>query len=348
MGKVTPTVCAGLVRGDLEAARALGLDTGRILTRADLREAELDDPDGRIAFERFIALWEAIAAEPRVERFAVRLGDELRLDTLGVMGYVLAHSGTVGAALAATERFGRLLGAELIPRRSLTRDRLVLSRALPPRLAATRVFAEATLVGTAALVERLAGTPPRIVELHFQHERGPGAALVEERLGCPIRYGAGETLLAFPRAVADLPVRGHDPALLQILERHAATLHEQVPAESSVSAQVRGLVRDALPHGEPAQAEVARKLAMSERTLQRRLRDERTTFAALVEGVRAEVAKRHLTERRMAVYEIAFLLGYSDPSAFHRAFRRWTGVTPQAFRAQAGSRPAMAEPDHRA
>jgi len=80
-------------------------------------------------------------------------------------------------------------------------------------------------------------------------------------------------------------------------------------------------------------------LGLSQRTLQRRLSDEGTTFARIVDRTRRELSEHYLTEPNVAAFEVAFLLGYSEPSAFHRAFRRWTGMTPQEFRRRASTEP---------
>ena len=96
-------------------------------------------------------------------------------------------------------------------------------------------------------------------------------------------------------------------------------------ARDDVAGHDRGLARD----GEPSQREIARRLGWSERTLQLRLRDEETSFAQLLDEVRAGLARMHLEDSRLAVFEVAFLLGFSEPSAFNRAFRRWTGKSPR-------------------
>jgi AraC-like DNA-binding protein len=154
----------------------------------------------------------------------------------------------------------------------------------------------------------------------------------ERALGCPVRFGAPESRAVLWRAPLERPLPRHDPALFAYLERHAQALLAGVPAEGGVVERVQRLITEGLRSGEPVQAEVARRLALSERTLQRGLREADTSFAAILDAVRRQLAQLHLSERSLALHEVAFLLGYSEPSAFHRAFRRWTGQTPQEFR----------------
>jgi AraC-like DNA-binding protein len=124
----------------------------------------------------------------------------------------------------------------------------------------------------------------------------------------------------------------NDPRLFAYLAQQAERLLAASQQDDSTLAHVRREVANALPNGEPAQTMVARQLAMSARTLQRRLATEGTTFAAIVEAVRRERAELLLSDRTLTASEVAFLLGFSEPAAFFRAFRRWTGETPQRWR----------------
>jgi AraC-like DNA-binding protein len=119
---------------------------------------------------------------------------------------------------------------------------------------------------------------------------------------------------------------------------HLKALLAEIQAEGGdgeMSAALRTELLEAITRGEPRRSEVAARLGMSERTLSRRLRAEGKRYGEVLSEVRFELAERYLRDRDLAVYEVAFLLGYSEPSTFHRAFKRRVGVTPQAFRASA-------------
>ena len=143
---------------------------------------------------------------------------------------------------------------------------------------------------------------------------------------------APETSIAIHKRVFDLPLRRPDPSLFAYLERHARSLESQLRDDHSLTERVRQCLVERLRDGEPEQREIARLLGLHERTLQRRLRAEQTTFAQLLDSVRSELARMFLGDPRLAVFEIAYLLGFSEPSAFQRAFRRWTGQTPREYR----------------
>jgi AraC-like DNA-binding protein len=157
--------------------------------------------------------------------------------------------------------------------------------------------------------------------------------------GCPVDYGSARTRLWFPRKSWDLPLRRYEPALVGVLQQHADHLLEQRPADDSALADVRQHVRAHLHEGPRKLDAVARQLAVSTRTLQRRLREAGTTFQRLTEEERQRAAMRYLDNPDLAVGEVAYMLGYSEPSAFVRAFKRWTGQSPRRFR-DGGREPA--------
>ena len=144
---------------------------------------------------------------------------------------------------------------------------------------------------------------------------------------------ASENALRFDAALLDRAVDSADPALLALVDRHARELLAAHPPVETLRDRVRAAVADALRRREvPGIEEVARAVGTSVRSLQRHLSDQRTSFSGEVDLVRRDLALRHVTERRLALCEIGFLLGYSEPRAFHRAFRRWTGTSPAQYR----------------
>jgi AraC-like DNA-binding protein len=333
------SVMAAMVAGQLTAAAAFGLPAAQLARAAGLREEDLSDPDGRIPFERCVSLWEAIEADPRGQDFGFWLGRSVTVETLGVVGFAMQHAPDVRSAFRCMNRFRKLMNDAVSPHIEEEGDRVIMRLTEPPRTARLTAMAVAGPVGTLTLIRALTGqAEDRVlaVEAAFQHPPPPNAHRYEEELRCPIVFNAPTTHLVLPRAVFDLPLRRTDPGLYRYLEQHASALEARLPDRTSVATQVRQHLIESIRDGEPEQREVARRLAMSERTLQRRLRDENTTFAALVDEVRMELARMYLADGRLAVFEVAFLLGFSEPSAFNRAFRRWTNLSPRDYRRSVG------------
>src|SRR5262245_58421573 len=124
-----------------------------------------------------------------------------------------------------------------------------------------------------------------------------------------------------------------EPALAQLLDQQLAAQLAALPAEeASFLDRIRSALFAELDRGEPTLEAIAARLRMSPRTLQRRLREEGSSLSAVLDRLRAELALRYLGEPRTSIGEVAFRLGFSDPTTFHRAFRRWTGQTPAEYR----------------
>lgn len=160
-----------------------------------------------------------------------------------------------------------------------------------------------------------------------------------ELFGCEVRARASWSGWAIPRDVWDLPLRRRDPVLRALLARQADAMATRAPIVKSLASDVRRVLASRLARGEADIGLVARDLAMSSRTLQRRLAAEGLSYHELLDRVRRETAETCLGDASLAIAEVAYLIGYSEPAAFHRAFRRWTGVTPQAFRQRSRGMP---------
>jgi AraC-like DNA-binding protein len=332
------SVLAAMVAGNLEAAAAYGLPARELAAQAGIDPRDLADPDGRVPFDSHVRLWQAIDADPRAQDFGFWLGANVSLRMLGVVGFAMQHAPDVRAAFGCLERYRRLINDQVSPIIDELPDRVVFRRAELPEIARLATIVVAAPVGTLTLLRELTGvsaSTPLALEAAFQH---PAPANVERYygvLGCPIAFNAPETRIALRREAFALPVRRPDPGLFAYLERHASALQARVADRQSLSARIREAIVGQLSEGEPSQALLARQLALSERTLQRRLRDEGTSFAALLEQIRSELSLMYLSDDALAIFEVAYLLGYSEPSAFNRAFKRWTGQSPREYRGRA-------------
>ena len=138
--------------------------------------------------------------------------------------------------------------------------------------------------------------------------------------------------MVLDEAALGLAHPGSDPQLCELLEHHAQQQLRRLPGAEDFSAEVRRVLGATLRRGDARISAVAKELAMSGRSLQRRLNAEGSSFREELDRVRSELAVRLLSEGEADVREVAYLLGFSEPSAFHRAFKRWTGTTPAAYR----------------
>ncbi len=144
--------------------------------------------------------------------------------------------------------------------------------------------------------------------------------------------------LAPDRSLLERPQRHAEPRLLAMLDRQLDALLSGLPENRRFRDGVQRCMMDELPDREPVMAPIAARLHMSPRSLQRRLRSEGTSFAEVLSDLRRDLALRYLQDQRLAIAEVGFLLGFLDVSAFHRAFRRWTGSTPAGYQRSARAR----------
>jgi len=169
------------------------------------------------------------------------------------------------------------------------------------------------------------------LEARFSYPAPAHAEEYERILRVPIRFEAGEDGVLFPISMMDSSNPSADAALRQLLERYAADQLAKIQTHARFSERVRATILSMLPLGALTADAVAAQFSMSNRTLRRRLQEEDTSYQEILDDVRAELACRYLAKEKRGIDEVAFLLGFSDPSAFTKAFRRWTGQTPADY-----------------
>jgi AraC-like DNA-binding protein len=166
----------------------------------------------------------------------------------------------------------------------------------------------------------------------FTHPRPADTREHERILGCPVEFGAEHNRLTIERSAWELQTKDPQIGVFQVLIDHADLLLAKLPAGPDLIGRTRRAISERLRGGDPSLASVARELGMSERSLQRHLRELGYSFNTLADEVRHATARVYLEQPDMALAEIGFLLGFADQSAFNRAFKRWTGSTPKQAR----------------
>ncbi|MBM7062582.1 AraC family transcriptional regulator [Pseudomonas sp. UL073] len=327
------SVSASITQAVLHAAQRLGLERSELLAACGLAEQQLSDPDARVPFAVQEHLWQLLGSRLPPPEPGLALGRHLAPGPFSVLGYLLQSSATLGDALAAGLRYQRLVGegGELQLEASASELRLIY-RPLHPQLPATRTRILALMAFWVQMMAPLLDEF-RLLRADFAHAEPEALAVYAEVFDCPLRFGADDYALVLPASLGSAALIQANPPLQQLLRQHAEALLARLPSEGLV-ARVVTLLGAQLAHGEPDRAELARTLHLSERTLQRRLAEEGSSYQQLLNDTRRQLAERHLRDGQLPAAEIALLLGYSEPSVFFRAFRHWTGLTPGEYRAQ--------------
>ncbi|AUX46762.1 AraC family transcriptional regulator [Sorangium cellulosum] len=319
-------------------AEQRGADRGALLEAAGLPPAALADPDARVPLEAFYTLVEAAVAALADPHLGLGFAGRFQPEHLDALGFLAMSSPTLGEALRRMLRYQQLWNEGERYTLEIRGDRAHLGFApFGPDRPAHGQMAEVFALDVLVNAGQMSGAPIEAIAVRFRHAPAGDPAEKERRIGSRLAFGAPATELVMPAEVLERPLPHANEALAAFLERQvgalAARLPGAAPAPPALAQRVRSLLGEQLREGADLPA-LAARLRMSPRTLQRRLRDEGTSLNALLDEVRRARAAA-LLEADMAIAEVAYLLGYSEPSAFHRAFRRWTGATPEGFRARA-------------
>jgi AraC-like DNA-binding protein len=312
--------------------RTLRLDVGAILSAARANPEVLEDADARIPHTVLLALWHQAARQSGDNALGIHVAEQLRPGAFDVLDYAIRASSTLGEGLERLTRYHRVLHDAAIVRLSVEGDRAWLTHALPPEATPLPRHVAEFVVAAWLIVSRQAtGLDFTPLQVSFRHPPPLDLSEHQRLFRAPVRFSQSANGLAIRRTLLDAPLIRSDPGLCAVLERYVTELLTRIRIDSSVAQRVRHLLAASLPTTKSAET-IARELHMSRRTLHRQLRFEGTSFSELLDDLRRDLAIRYLGEPSLAIAEVAFLLGFSEASTFHRAFKRWRGTTPADYR----------------
>lgn len=330
--KSSPTTSILVVRTLIQAAEARGVSAAPLLAKAGVEPALLKNLDARVSNEAMEMLWDAIPRCVGDESFGLHLAEQsAATGSLDLVEYIIRNSPDLGTAYQKAMRYQQLLHDNATLQMEVQGDRARLSQKRPLAREARHgdEYALATLVLFGRKVTGVDWAPRAVA---FMHPAPPDTAEHRRIFRAPITFGQDVTELIIDHKLLAQPVLGADPALYALLERHAEERLSRLSAVEGFLEQVRRQISAGLEGGVPEARDVARTLGLSQRSFERRLHNEGTTYREVVDAVRRELSLSYLREPRLRLMEISFLLGFAETSAFYRAFRRWTGTTPLGYR----------------
>jgi AraC-like DNA-binding protein len=287
-------------------------------------------PDDRLPISAVLRWLDSAVEISRDPDLGLRAVRRIESGSYDVLEYMARSASNYGEALELQLRYIRLVneaadftlgvreGRAFIDLRS----RVVLTRA------ASDFQACALLIAARAWLGSLDS-----FELWFSYPAPSKLDTYREVLGStPVRFGAAHDAISFDAKLLEVPMKSADPKLNAVLRRHAEHLIAELPEPEWLTGRVRKLLMGLLPAGKTNADYVATRLGMSRRTLTRHLEREGVTYKDLLEQARRELSFQYLANPATDIQQIAFLLGYSETAAFSRAFRRWSGQSPAAYR----------------
>ena len=292
------------------------------------------DPSVRVPEAVTDKAWRLAAGLTRDEALGIHLAESLPRGALDLIEYALRSSPSLGNGLDRLARYGRLLSdrvAARIHREGARLLFLVHDTATTPLHPARSEFALAVALKLAQDSMGAHITPLRVC---FAHPAPDDISEHRRFFHGRVRFAAGSSSMSLSAADAARPMRGADAALAEIIRRRLenALGDRDRSSADAMSTRVRRVLVEHLGQSVLTRDAVATALAVSRRTLTRRLAEEGASFRHILDDVQNEFARALLQDRSLSIGDIAFFLQYSEPAAFHRSFRRWTGQTPQAFR----------------
>jgi AraC-like DNA-binding protein len=299
----------------------------------DLTPEMVSDDDTRISPAQFCIAWAELVRLTGTPEIALAIASATPPGAFGIVEYVCRSAPTLGDALRQWVRYLNLLDDAVVVGLVLDGDRAYV-RVERESEAPAPASHELCFALLAKQAHELCALPFRVTAVEFTHRAPTDVAVYRSWFDAPVTFGSAFTQIAFPRAALEASLVSADLTLLAILTRAADELKTRAPAEPTLAAQVSRVLREALRSDEGDVERVAKRLGLTARSLQRRLKDEGTSFNAVREEVRKELSRRYLDDK-LSIAEISFLLGFSEPSAFFRAFKRWTGTTPVEARRRA-------------
>jgi AraC-like DNA-binding protein len=333
----TRTAGAGYARALLEFAVSRGAARDLLLARTELAECDLADTDDRVPFRKFVTLMRSAIELTRNPALALHFGELGNLTEYSIVGLIAESSKTMGHALVQLNRYGRLVVEVEVDIGAKDRFEIVADNG-EPWLVDTRMnpndFPELTESTFARMVShtRQFGLPDKhfVKALEVTHARPAYHADYDRIFKAPVAFNATRNAMLIDMSWTTHKVaRQASRYAFGVLSEHAKALLASLENAKTTRGQVEALLIPILHTGNASSERTAEKLGMSRDTLYRRLKEEGTSYDKLLDELRHKMALHYLDGRKVSVNETAYLVGFSDPSAFSRAFRRWTGTSPK-------------------
>lgn len=331
-----PTVGAGFARGLFRLALAKGAPRAALLGASGIDPAALEDQDARIPFSQYVALMRAAKAMSGDQALGLHYGETVDISEVSVVGLIGQASATMLEAFHQLARYVSLIveteNEAGSARFRLDRDReglwVIDARRNPNAFPELSESAFAQI----ACSPRRGGAPRFVAAVQFTHEAPSYRDEYERIFEAPVQFAAARNAMRIDEAWVNRPLQRLPRYAFGVMSEHADGLMSALEGTKTVRGRVEAALMPILHNGEAGMAKVASQMGMSRQTLFRRLKAEGVTFEEVLDDLRQAMALDYLRARKASVSEVAYLVGFSDPAAFSRAFKRWTGASPSAAR----------------
>jgi AraC-like DNA-binding protein len=329
------TVSSGFILGLLGYAASRGADRDALLARAGIDATALQDGDTRLPYAQYVALMRAAKDATGDPALALHFGEAVDVSDISIVGLIGKASETMLDAFEQLNRYVRLIVDVTLEgenRFAMNRDASGLW--FTDMRAAPNAFPELTESAFAHIIAgpRRSGFPEWIKEVRVTHPRPAYGDEYERMFKTPIVFSSDRNAMRMEESIVTIKVGILPRYVFGVLTEHADALLRDLEKSGTTRGRVESLLMPVLHKGEANMDAIAEKLGISRQTLYRTLKDEDVTFEQVLDDLRHKLALEYLRARKTTVNETAYLVGFSDPAAFSRAFKRWTGKSPSEMR----------------
>ncbi|MBO9703498.1 MAG: AraC family transcriptional regulator [Sporocytophaga sp.] len=328
------SISVGTVQLILNFLEQKGINKQDFCQVLGLEENKLQNPDERIPTAQMQSLWKLAIDRTGKESLPLQLGMEINPYGLGVVSYLLMNCATLRMALEKLCLYQDVSCAGVRTDVEIYQEQCkIFLKVLDEDIVEPSYALGSEMSIYMKLIEALIGEKLPVSEVQFEYKQPNDLSIYKAVFGTDdLYFNAGEYSILFPASYLNKPIPLANPSLFPLFEKHLDKYLAQIQQSDTMSYKVRQEILKLLKGEEPKLIMVARSLGVGERSVQLKLSEEGTSFRELLEDVRKELAIAHLKDNKSSTTDISFLLGFSEPSAFSRSFKKWTGQSPNTYR----------------
>ncbi len=318
----------------IELIRKKGVNINSLFSEIGLGADILDSPDNKISFENYHALFIKSASLVNDPFWGLHAGESFTMMS-NILGYVMMNCATAGEALNKYIQYQKL--TEDFKKFDIIRNRKGFAIEISiydDKLDRDINLVDYNLSGFVAYCRALTGANFTINEACFRH---PGAFNVSEYtriFQCKLTFRAKKNAILVPKEFMELPILMPNRELLALFEKHINEILKKLTAQAPYTDKVKKILINSIKGEIPSLIEISKHFSISPRSLQNKLKVEGTTYSAILHTIRKDMALEYLKDKSVSIAEISYLLGFSEPSTFHRSFKKWTNSTPNMLRSE--------------
>jgi AraC-like DNA-binding protein len=297
--------------------------------------ASVKSPDERMPLETYLLIQDEAARYINDPYFGLHMGEFAEAGSWSILGYLMMNCKTLGEAFEKSGRYSRIIGNLIEAHAHLQFNKVKIVFSTPPYAPKmSRHCFETVFSGSVRMMRNFTGKKLSPLEVHFIYPEPESKAEYERVFCCPVLFCQKENSFTIDMGIVNTPILMANPALLEQFERYAEEIMVEIDKKDEHTRKVTELILSHMDDEKLSINNIAKEMSLSVRTLQSRLEEEGRVFSVLLQEIREGLAKKYLREN-YSVEEITYLLGFSEPSVFRKAFKKWSGLTPREYREKA-------------